>query len=58
MTYSQATERLNEIMQQMENGSLDVDTLTDTLMEARELLAFCKEKLHSVDQSIKEMMGE
>jgi exodeoxyribonuclease VII small subunit len=55
ITYIQAVSRLNEIMQQMESGTLDVDALTDTLKEARELLAFCKEKLHTVDQSIKEI---
>ena len=54
-TYSSAIERLNEIMQQMENGTLDVDALTATLKEARELLAFCKEKLYTIDQSIKEI---
>lgn len=55
ITYTQAVNRLSEIMQQMESGTLDVDALTDTLKEARELLAFCKEKLRTVDQSIKEI---
>jgi exodeoxyribonuclease VII small subunit len=55
ITYTQAVNRLSEIMQQMESGTLDVDALTDTLKEARELLTFCKEKLRTVDQSIKEI---
>ena len=54
MSYSRAIDRLNEIMQQMESGALDVDSLADTLKEARELLGFCKDKLHKVEESIKE----
>ena len=55
ITYSKAVERLNEIMQQMENGALDVDALTETLREARQLLQFCKDKLRSVDKNIQEI---
>lgn len=58
ITYTKAVERLNEIMQQMEEGALDVDTLTETLKEARELLAFCKQKLHTVDQTVKEILSD
>ena len=58
ITYTKAVERLNEIMQQMEEGALDVDTLTETLKEARELLAFCKQKLHSVDQAVKDIFND
>lgn len=55
ITYSKAVERLNEIMQQMENGALDVDALTETLKEARQLLQFCKDKLRSVDKNVQEI---
>ena len=55
ITYSKAVERLNEIMQQMENGALDVDALTETLREARQLLQFCKDKLRSVDKNVQEI---
>lgn len=58
LTYSKAINRLNEIMQQMENGNLDIDTLTETLKEAKMLISFCKEKLYSVDNSIKEIMKD
>ena len=58
ITYTKAINRLNEIMQQMESDNLDIDTLTDTLKEAKELITYCKEKLYSVDLSIKEIMDE
>ena len=56
MTYTEAINRLNEIMQQMESGELDVDALTETLKEARQLLAFCKEKLHTIEQDVQQIM--
>ena len=56
ITYTKAMDRLNEIMQLRESGALDVDALTDTLKEARGLLAFCKDKLYAVDKSIQEIM--
>ncbi|MBQ7742746.1 MAG: exodeoxyribonuclease VII small subunit [Bacteroidaceae bacterium] len=56
MTYTEAIDRLNEIMQQMESGELDVDALTETLKEARQLLAFCKEKLHTIEQDVQQIM--
>lgn len=56
MSYTQAIDRLNEIVQQMESGQLDVDALTETLKEARQLLTFCKEKLHAIDQDVQEIM--
>ena len=56
MSYTEAIDRLNEIMQQLESGELDVDALTTTLKEARQLLAFCKEKLHTIDQDVQEIM--
>ncbi|MBP5629791.1 MAG: exodeoxyribonuclease VII small subunit [Bacteroidaceae bacterium] len=55
-SYTKAIDRLNEIMQQLESGELDVDALTTTLKEARQLLTFCKEKLHTIDQDVQEIM--
>ena len=57
MTYTEAIDRLNEIMQQMESGELDVDALTETLKEARQLLTLCKEKLHTIEQDVQEIMS-
>lgn len=56
MTYAKATSRLEEIMRQLEDEQLDIDTLADTLKEAKKLIAFCKERLYSVDKSVREIM--
>ena len=57
-TYAQATKRLEEIVEQVERNEQDIDMLTDLLKEAKELIAFCKERLYKVDQSVKEILED
>ncbi len=57
-TYAEAVKRLEEISSQMNSGDLDVDTLADLLKEAKELIAFCRQKLYDVDKQVKEIMAE
>lgn len=58
MTYAQATKRLEEIVELVERNEQDIDMLTDLLKEAKELIAFCKERLYKVDQSVKEILED
>ena len=58
LTYTKATERLNEILQQIEQEQLNIDTLTDTIKEAKQLIKFCKAQLYKVDSEIKEIMDD
>ena len=58
MTYAQATKRLEEIVEQVERNEQDIDMLTDLLKEAKKLIAFCKERLYKVDQSVKEILED
>lgn len=44
-TYSQAMERLEKIVRQIDNNELDIDTLSEKIKEANEIIAFCTEKL-------------
>ena len=41
-TYSQAMERLEKIVRQIDNNELDIDTLSEKIKEANEIIAFCK----------------
>ena len=58
MTYSQAISRLEEIMSSVQSGKMDIDTLTDALKEASELVKFCRGKLYKVDEEVKAMLDE
>lgn len=56
LTYSHAVKRLEQIMQDMENGDMDVDQLVDTLQEALTLIAFCKKRLTEVDSALHDVI--
>jgi exodeoxyribonuclease VII small subunit len=58
MTYAQATKRLEEIVDKVEHSEQDIDALADLLKEAKELIAFCRERLYKVDQSVKEILED
>ncbi len=56
LTYENAVRRLEQIISQIENNELDIDRLGASFKEARELLAFCKDKLFSTDTEIKKLL--
>ena len=57
-TYELAMCRLEEIVAQIEEGELDVDSLGEHLKEAQKLIRFCRNKLYKADEEIKKMLEE
>ncbi len=57
MTYTQATQRLQEIVASLESGTLNVDTLATQIKEAQQLLAFCKERLTATTQELENILN-
>ncbi len=51
-TYSQAMERLEKIVRQMDNNELEIDVLAEKIKEANEIIAFCSDKLTKADKEI------
>ena len=58
LNYTQAMKRLEEIVAKIESGEMDIDSLTDNLKEAKELVNFCKEKLTKVENEVKTILDE
>ena len=58
MNYTQAVTRLEEIMNVVQSGKLDVDELSGLLKEAAELVKFCREKLYKVDEEVNKLLDE
>ncbi len=54
--YEEAVRRLEEIVEQMENNELDIDSLSDKLKEAQGLVKSCKDKLTKTDEEIKKLL--
>jgi exodeoxyribonuclease VII small subunit len=51
-TYTQAMQRLEAILAQLEEGSSNVDTLADLVKEAAELVKFCRAKLRKTEDEV------
>lgn len=58
MTYTKAVARLEEIMENVQGGKLEVDELSGLLKEASELVKFCREKLYKVDEEVKALIDD
>lgn len=57
-TYSQAIARLEEIVQAIDNGEMEIDQLADKIKEANKLIAYCSEKLTKVDAELEKLLAE
>lgn len=62
MSYSEAIATIDEILEQIESGELDVDEMAAKVKQATELLKLCKGKLFNttkeIDKVLKEMETE
>ena len=58
MNYTQAVTRLEEIMNVVQSGKLDVDELSGLLKESAELVKFCRAKLYKVDEEVNKLLDE
>jgi exodeoxyribonuclease VII small subunit len=54
--YSEAMERLEKIVRQIDNNELEIDELADKLKEANTIIATCTEKLTKVDKEIEKIL--
>ena len=57
-TYSQAMERLEKIVRQVDNNELEIDVLAEKIKEANEIIAFCTEKLTKADREVEKLLHE
>ena len=54
--YNDAVKEIEDILRQIENEELDVDDLSEKVKRAYFLLRLCKEKLHSTEKDIENIM--
>ncbi|NDV66486.1 exodeoxyribonuclease VII small subunit [Bacteroides sp. 224] len=57
-TYSQAIERLEKIVRQIDNNELEIDALSEKIKEANEIIAFCTEKLSKAEIEVEKLLGD
>ena len=57
-TYSQAMERLEKIVSQIDNNELEIDELAVQIKEANEIIAFCSDKLTKADREVQKLLSD
>lgn len=57
-TYSQAMERLEKIVSQIDNNELEIDELAVKIKEANEIIAFCNDKLTKADREVQKLLSD
>ena len=57
-TYAAASGELEDILQEIESGRIDLDELTDKVERAAELLAICRQKLAATETKVKKVTDE
>ena len=58
LTYKQAIQELENIVQDLERDNQDIDTLCQRLMRATELVDFCRNRLTEVSNKAKKTLEE
>ena len=53
ITFDEAYTAIEEIVMQIENESIPLDQLAEKVKQAKELLAFCNEKLMHIEAELK-----
>ena len=56
MKYEEALKKLEAIVDKMERGELDIDSMAAQLKEAQELVKLCKQKLKRTDNEIQKLL--
>jgi exodeoxyribonuclease VII small subunit len=58
LSYQQAVQEIEETLQLIEDAELDVDELSVKVKRIAELIAFCKNKLHTTEKEVEELLSE
>ena len=57
-TYKEAVERLDEILEKLQNSEVDIDELCSVVEEANGLLKVCKDKLTKTNATMEKLMKD
>ena len=57
MSYEESIRQLEALAQQMERGDLPIDTLADTLREAKQLIPSCRKQLTEADEQVQKILA-
>jgi len=58
LSYKEAYTRLEALVYQLEDDTIQLEQLAETVKNANELIAVCEEKLRSVGNEVKEIIKQ
>ena len=58
VNYEEAVHQLENIVEKMERGELDVDSMVSQLKRAQELVKLCNKKLKHTDDEIQKLLSD
>ena len=58
LTYETAYAELHEILEAIQGEEVSLDELGAKLKRAKELITFCKERLHAVEEELDDILEE
>ena len=54
LTYDKAYEKLEHLIEELEDGDVKLDKLTNKVKEANDLIAVCENKLRKIESEVDE----
>lgn len=58
LKYEEAMTRLENIVADMENGNLDIDSLCEKVKTAQKLIKMCRDRLTRTDEEIRKILTD
>ncbi len=58
LSYKEAINEIEEILQQIGNDEPDVDQLSEKVKRLSSLVSWCREKLHNTEEEIEKILKE
>jgi exodeoxyribonuclease VII small subunit len=58
ITYTEAIQELEAIVAEIEEGEITIDTLSEKVKRASELIKICKAKLTATEEDVSKILGE
>jgi len=58
ISYTEAISELETIVSEIEQGEITIDTLSEKVKRASELIRICKNKLTTTEEDVNKILGE
>ncbi|GET19953.1 exodeoxyribonuclease VII small subunit [Prolixibacter denitrificans] len=58
ISYKEAVNEIEEILEQMESEELDVDELSDKVKRVSYLIKVCKDRLHQTEEEVENILNQ